>query len=101
LPIGLVYAAAGAVVLDPDRQIEHTVRLVFNTFREVSSASATVRRFAREGLKFPHRVQSGSARGEVLWEGLEHARVLQICITRDTTPARSSSAARAANGPPT
>jgi DNA invertase Pin-like site-specific DNA recombinase len=78
LPIGLVYDAAGAVVLDPDRQIEHTVRLIFNTFREVSSASATVRRFAREGLKFPHRVQSGSAKGEVLWEDLEHARVLQV-----------------------
>jgi DNA invertase Pin-like site-specific DNA recombinase len=78
LPIGLVYDAAGAVVLDPDRQIEHTVRLLFSTFREVSSASATVRRFAREGLKFPHRVQSGSAKGEVLWESLEHARVLQI-----------------------
>ncbi len=78
LPIGLVYDAAGAVVLDPDRQIEHTVRLLFSTFREVSSASATVRRFAREGLKFPHRVQSGSAKGEVLWEDLEHARVLQI-----------------------
>ena len=78
LPIGLVYDAAGAVVLDPDRQIEHTVRLLFSTFREVSSASATVRRFARERLKFPHRVQSGSAKGEVLWEPLEHARVLQI-----------------------
>ncbi|MDP9012570.1 MAG: recombinase family protein [Pseudomonadota bacterium] len=78
LPIGLVYDAAGAVVLDPDRQIEHTVRLLFSTFREVSSASATVRRFAREGLKFPHRVQSGSAKGEVLWEDLEHARVLQV-----------------------
>src|ERR1035438_748633 len=33
LPMGLVYDAAGAVVFDPDRQIEHTVRLVFNTFR--------------------------------------------------------------------
>lgn len=78
LPIGLVYDAAGAVVLDPDRQIERTVRLLFNTFREVRSASATVRRFAREGLKFPHRVQSGPAKGEVLWKDLEHARVLQI-----------------------
>jgi len=78
LPIGLVYDAAGAVAIDPDRQIEHTVRLVFNTFREVSSASATVRRFAREGLNFPHRVQSGPSKGEVLWEALEHARVLQI-----------------------
>src|SRR5260370_5233046 len=78
LPVGLVYDAAGRVTRDPDRQIEHTIRLLFDTFREVSSASATVRRFEREGLKFPHRVHSGHHKGEVLWGALDHARVLQI-----------------------
>src|SRR5262244_3802573 len=34
LPIGLVYDADGAVVLDPDRQIRDTVRLLFETFRQ-------------------------------------------------------------------
>ena len=49
LPIGLVYDALGNVVLDPDRQIQDTVRMLFDTFREVRSVSAVVRRFAREG----------------------------------------------------
>ena len=32
-PIGLVYDATGAIVLDPGRQIQATVRLVFDTFK--------------------------------------------------------------------
>lgn len=78
LPIGLSYDAAGTVVLDPDAQIQQTVRLLFETFREVRSASATVRRFTREALKFPHRVHSGPGKGDLLWGDLDHARVLQI-----------------------
>ncbi|MGH8229868.1 MAG: recombinase family protein, partial [Steroidobacteraceae bacterium] len=35
LPIGLVYDAAGAVVLDPDQQIQQSIRLLFDTFREI------------------------------------------------------------------
>ena len=40
LPIGLVYDAAGAVVLDPDQQIQQSLRL-----------SST--RFERSGLRLP------------------------------------------------
>src|ERR1700692_3424455 len=45
LPIGLVYDAAGAVVLDPDQQIQQSIRLVFDTFRAVQSRPAVVRGF--------------------------------------------------------
>jgi DNA invertase Pin-like site-specific DNA recombinase len=34
LPIGLVYDAAGAVVLDPDQQIQQSIRSIFDTFWE-------------------------------------------------------------------
>ena len=78
LPIGLVYSAAGAVVLDPDQQIQQTLRMLFNTFREVHSASAVVRRFAREGIGFPRRVHCGIGKGDVLWGTLEHSRAIQI-----------------------
>ncbi|MGZ2505254.1 hypothetical protein ACVINI_005800 [Rhizobium beringeri] len=46
LPIGLVYTPDMRVVLDPDRQIQDTVRMLFDTFREVGSACAVVRRLA-------------------------------------------------------
>jgi DNA invertase Pin-like site-specific DNA recombinase len=78
LPIGLIYDPTGAVVLDPDRQIQGAVRLVFDTFRQTHSANAVVRRFQREGLQFPCRGRSGLGKDEVRWIALEHFRVLQI-----------------------
>ena len=78
LPIGLVYDGAGRVVLDPDRQVQDTVRLVFNTFRETGSAGAVVRRMNAEKLSFPQRVHRGVGKGDMLWEPVEQTRVLQL-----------------------
>src|SRR5262249_14888267 len=77
-PVGLVYNATGAVVLDPDQQIQATVRMVFDTFRQVRSASAVVRRFQRENLTFPRHIRRGIGKGDVLWGKLNHSRVIQI-----------------------
>jgi DNA invertase Pin-like site-specific DNA recombinase len=78
LPIGLAYNAVGAVVLDPDQQIQQSLRLLFDTFREVSSATAVVRRFQREGVRFPRRIRRGIGKGDVIWGTIEHCRVIQI-----------------------
>lgn len=78
LPIGLAYGADGSVVLDPDRQIQETVRLLFDTFRECGSATSVVRRFAREGWQFPRRIRRGIGKGDVLWGSLDQSRVVQI-----------------------
>lgn len=66
------------MVLDPDRQIQDAVRLLFVTFRECGSATSVVRRFAREGWRFPHRIRRGVGKGDVLWGTLDHSRVVQI-----------------------
>ena len=78
LPIGLVYRADGAIELDPDRHIRSSLQLVFDTFREVASASAVVRRFRRERWEFPRRIHRGLGKGDLLWATLDHSRVLQI-----------------------
>jgi DNA invertase Pin-like site-specific DNA recombinase len=78
LPIGLVYDAAGAVTLDPDQHIQQAVRLVFDTFREVRSATAVLRRFVREHLRFPRRIRRGIGKGDVLWGMFDNSRVTQI-----------------------
>jgi DNA invertase Pin-like site-specific DNA recombinase len=78
LPVGLVYDSLGAVILDPDQQIQQALRLVFDSFRESRSASAVVRRFNREHLRFPRRIRYGIGRGEVLWGTLQQGRVSQI-----------------------
>ena len=78
LPIGLVYDAVGAVTLDPDQHIQRAVRMVFDTFREVRSATAVLRRFIREGLRFPRRIRRGIGKGDVLWGMFDNSRVTQI-----------------------
>jgi hypothetical protein len=66
LPVGLVYDPGQRVVLDPDKQLQNTLRHFFETFRRTGAAWATMQSFAKEELKFPRRGQAGS--GELLWE---------------------------------
>lgn len=78
LPIGLVYDEQGTVVLDPDRQVQAALRAVFDTFARSGSATATVKAFRRQGLKFPRRRHlPGPGQGEVVWTELEHSQVLR------------------------
>ena len=78
LPIGLVYHLDGSVVLDPDQSIRAALQLLFDTFRQCTSATATVKRFRREGWLFPRRIRRGIGKGDVLWGPLEHCRTVQI-----------------------
>jgi recombinase-like zinc beta ribbon protein/resolvase-like protein/recombinase len=55
LPIGFVYDEAGRVVLDPDEQVQETLRLFFRTFRRVGTALGTVKFFELHHLVFPKR----------------------------------------------
>ena len=77
-PIGFAYDAAGRVVLDPDQQIQRTIRLLFDTFQRTGSAMATVRDFRNTGVLFPRRIHSGPANGDVIWGRLEHSQVLRV-----------------------
>ncbi len=78
LPIGLVYDGAGRVVLDPDRQVQDTVRLLFEAFNDVGSASAVVRRLRVQQVLFPRRIRRGIGKGDLLWGLIDVSRVLQI-----------------------
>ena len=75
LPVGLVYDPLGQVVLDPDEQVQHSLRLIFDTFTRTGSASATVRHFNNEKLLFPYRLQGGPHSGELHWKPLRFSRV--------------------------
>ena len=77
-PMGFVYNPDGKLILDPDQQIQQSVRLLFETFRRTGSAMATVKYFAEQYLLFPRRVHTGPNKGDVAWAGLEHSRVLRI-----------------------
>lgn len=71
-PIGFIHDGE-KLALDPDRQVQDTVRLLFETFRRTGSAERVVRHFSTEGILWPRRV-----RGELFFIPLEHSRVLQI-----------------------
>jgi DNA invertase Pin-like site-specific DNA recombinase len=78
LPVGFVYDAAGRVGLDPDRQVQDTIRAFFQTFRRTGSATATVKAFRDQQVPFPRRARYGPHQGETLWGRLEHSRVLWV-----------------------
>ena len=76
-PVGLVYNADGALVLDPDRQVQHCMRWLFATFARTGSACATVKAARQEQLAFPHRCSKGPHKGELMWNALDHSQVLR------------------------
>ena len=78
LPVGLVYDAAGHVILDPDTAIQGALRHLFTTFEATGSATAVVKAFRAAGLPFPWRHQKGPRKGEVDWQPLRHHTVLRV-----------------------
>lgn len=77
-PIGLLYNSEGGLVLDPDKQVQQSLRLLFETFRRTGSATATVKAFRKQGLLFPRRVLGGPQKGDLVWGALGHCQVLRI-----------------------
>ena len=78
LPTGLIYDALGRVVLDPDLQVQESVRLLFQTFARTGALSATVQHFRREGLLFPKRPIAGPHKGQLVWTPLSLGRASTI-----------------------
>jgi DNA invertase Pin-like site-specific DNA recombinase len=78
LPVGFVADASGRVGLDPDQQVQETLRTFFQAFRRTGSATAIVKAFRDQQLPFPRRARYGIHHGETLWGPLEHGRALWI-----------------------
>jgi len=66
LPVGLVYDPDDRVLLDPDKQVQESLRLVFEYFRRLGSAFAVVQAFREQGLLFPRRRRRGPDHQEVV-----------------------------------
>jgi DNA invertase Pin-like site-specific DNA recombinase len=79
LPVGLVYDATGAVVLDPDAGVRQAIAHLFQTFQTTGSASAVVKAFAAQRLTFPGRHCTGGPHaGELYWKPLRHDHALFV-----------------------
>jgi DNA invertase Pin-like site-specific DNA recombinase len=77
-PIGLLYNSEGVLGLDPDKQVQQSLRFLFDSYRRSGSATAIVKAFRKQGLLFPRRVRGGPQRGELVWGPLGHCQVLRI-----------------------
>ncbi len=78
LPVGFVYNAVSAPILDPDKQVHESIRFLFDTFQRVGSAMATIKAFTQQGLCFPRRLKKGPHKGDLFWAELTHSRALQV-----------------------
>jgi DNA invertase Pin-like site-specific DNA recombinase len=77
-PTGFVFDSLGKIIRDPDEQVQHAVQLVFDLFNQCGSALAVVQHFNTHGLLFPTRFWGGTRNGELVWQPLQHGRVLAI-----------------------
>ena len=78
LPIGLIYNDQDEIVLDPDLQIQNSIKNIFKYFEQKSSAMMVVKEYNKKGLLFPRKIKCGINKGDLHWSKLSHSRVLNI-----------------------
>ena len=78
LPVGLVYDAAGHVILDPDTAIQGALPAPVHHLRGHRVGHRRVKAFRAAGLTFPWRHHKGPRKGEVDWQPLRHHTVLRV-----------------------
>jgi DNA invertase Pin-like site-specific DNA recombinase len=78
LPVGFVYDARGRVVLDPDVQVQASIRHFFATYRRTGAARATIKTLRQDNVLMPRRIRGGARKGEIVWGPLAHWRALQL-----------------------
>ena len=68
VPTGYVRSHSGdRIELDPDEQVQHVLRLIFDKFDELGSIGALHRYLVRNDIKLGYRVTSGSNAGQLEW----------------------------------
>ncbi len=78
LPVGFLYDEKGRVILDPDVQVQQSLRHFFGTFRRLGAARATVKALRAEKVLMPRRLRGGLRKGDLVWCPLDHWRALQL-----------------------
>lgn len=67
LPRGFVMKPSGEVALDPDEQVQATIRLVFAVFERRRSVNGLLRYLVDHDIRLPDRIRTGMRKGEVRW----------------------------------
>jgi DNA invertase Pin-like site-specific DNA recombinase len=78
LPVGLLRLRDGAVVLNPDEEVQARLRLIFSKFAELGSARAVRNYLAKEHLLVPARPNRGPVPNDTQWELPRSQAILHI-----------------------
>lgn len=66
-PLGYIRNPNGEMVIDPDKQVQTTVKLVFEKFEELRSINQLLQYLVKNGIKMGIRPHSGKNRGNIEW----------------------------------
>jgi len=78
LPTGFVYDHNDKIIIDPDKQVQQSIRLFFDVFQRTGAAFSTVKAFAKDDVKFPCLIHSGPDKGKLKWQRLTSGRAQVI-----------------------
>lgn len=67
VPTGYVRRPSGEVVLDPDEQVQHVIRLIFRKFEEIGTLNGVLRYLVEHQVQLGIRRRSGPDTGELEW----------------------------------
>lgn len=66
-PIGYIRLPSGEWAIDPDEQVQQTVRLIFDQFDREATLHGLLRYLVHHQIRIPVRPHSGANRGELQW----------------------------------
>ena len=78
LPIGYIYDEAGAIIKDPNLEVQNAVKLFFEAFRICGSANRMLSYYRKNGYKIPKNPDSGFASREIIWVDLSSTRAIDM-----------------------
>jgi DNA invertase Pin-like site-specific DNA recombinase len=79
LPVGLAYDGDGRITINPDKQIQQSFRLLYETFFRTGTAHRTAKYFRDNGFLFPRKTSHAlDIGGNVIWGPLAVRTVLLV-----------------------
>ena len=78
LPAGFLYDGSQHVILDPDQQVQESIRQLLGVFRRTGSILGVVHEFRAKQWKFPVRTDKGPRPGDLEWRELTRNRVNSV-----------------------
>ena len=91
-PIGYVRLASGEWAIDPDEQVQATVRLIFDQFDREATLHGLLRYLVHHEIRIPVRPDSAARTGASWSGGGRTGRRCRTCCTTRATPGPTGSA---------